>query len=76
MKVQAKFWVKSIQHHHVGAPGEIYAEVKLAPVYGDGPNAQWSKATPQGEISMSITNREAADAFELGKEYLVEFTPV
>lgn len=72
MKVQAKFWVKSIDHAHV--PQGVFATVKLAPVYGDA-NKEWSQATPQGEIVMSITNPGAIEQFELGRAYMVEFTP-
>lgn len=74
MKVRAKFYVTSIQHHHTGRPEKVCAEVKLAPVYGDA-NKPWSEATPQGQIAMTITNAAAIDAFELGKEYYVDFTP-
>lgn len=74
MKVQAKFYVTSIQHHHTQDPKAVCAEVKLAPVYGD-ENKPWSQYTPQGAISMTITNPTAIEAFELGKSYLLEFTP-
>ncbi len=74
--VRAKFWVSEINHRHVGA-GSTFVEVKLSPVYdtGNGVNSQWSKATPQGQIVMGITNPEAIEKFEIGKSYLVDFTP-
>lgn len=74
MTVRAKFYVTSIQHHHTPRREAVCAEVKLAPVYGD-ENKPWSEATPQGSISMLITNPAAIDAFELGKAYFVDFTP-
>jgi hypothetical protein len=77
MTVRAKFYVTSIQHHHVHrAPGSgaMCAEVKMAPVYGD-ENKPWSEATPQGQIQMTITNPTAIEAFELGKAYFADFTP-
>lgn len=74
MTVRAKFYVTSILHHHVGAPDKVCAEVKLAPVYGDD-NKPWSEATPQGQLSMTITNPSAIDQFELGKAYFLDFTP-
>lgn len=75
MNVQAKFWVKEITHHHNGnSAADQAATVKLAPVFDDA-NKDWSKWTPQGEISMMITNPSAIAAFELGKKYLIEFTP-
>lgn len=78
-KVRAKFYCKSINHIHNDSPEQVCAEVKLAPVYASGneddPNAVWSKYTPQGEVYMVITNPAAIDAFDLGKEYFVDFTP-
>lgn len=77
MKVQARFWVKEIINHHVQTPGNVCVTVKLAAAYNDGKgNEDWSKYTPQGEISMMITNPPAIAAFELGKSYLIEFTPI
>ena len=77
MKVQARFWVKEITHHHTPLPEGLYAVVKLAAAYNSGKgNESWSKATPSGDIVMAITNPAAAAAFELGKQYTVEFTPV
>lgn len=78
MTVRAKFYVTSILHHHVQQADAVCAEVKLAPVYGGyggGDNTKWSNATPQGQISMTITNPDAIDAFALGKPYFVNFTP-
>jgi hypothetical protein len=74
MKVRAKFTVNSIQHHHTQQADAVCAEVKLAPVYGD-ENKPWSQYTPQGQITMTITNPAAVAAFELGKPYFVDFTP-
>lgn len=71
--VRAKFFVTEIKHAHVSGDG-VFAEVKLAPVYGE-ENKPWSKHTPQGEIKMAITNQAAVDKFEIGKSYYVDFTP-
>jgi hypothetical protein len=49
-------------------------EVKLAPVTGPG-NEAWSKWTPCGSVSMTITNPEAVAQFEVGKDYFLDFTP-
>jgi hypothetical protein len=74
-KVRAKFFVKQIINHHNGDPNADQAgEVVLGPVYDDA-NKDWSKWTPQGEIKMTITNPAALDAFELGGQYFVDFTP-
>lgn len=72
MKVRAKFYVTSVQHHHTTSPG-VCAEIKLAPVYGD-ENKPWSMYTPQGQIALTITNPGAIEQFELGKQYYVDFT--
>lgn len=32
-------------------------------------------ATPHGAISLGVVRPEAGDAFEVGKEYYVDFTP-
>ena len=79
--VRAKFWVKSVQHHHNHDPKAVCAEVELAPCYGTYPggdseeNKSFAKYTPAGEISLTITNPAAIEAFELGKAYYIDFTP-
>jgi hypothetical protein len=50
-------------------------EVKLQAVMGD-ENKEWSKWTPSGLLTMSITNPEALAQFEVGKDYFLDFTPV
>jgi hypothetical protein len=47
--------------------------VKLRAVSGDA-NKPWSKYTPAGEFSATITNPEAFDKFEPGKDYLLNIT--
>jgi hypothetical protein len=37
-------------------------------------NKSWSKWTPSGSLSMSITNHEVWGAFEVDKEYFLDFT--
>ncbi|CAN7303120.1 hypothetical protein LJR231_001551 [Phyllobacterium sp. LjRoot231] len=77
--VRAKFFVTEVKH--TGTPGTApYATITLAPVfgsYGDGKvNESWSKYTPSGKIEMAVTNPSAIDAFEIGKAYFIDFTPV
>ncbi len=72
MTVRAKFFVATINHHHVTQG--VFATVTMSPVYGEA-NKPWSQATPQGKIEMSITNPDAVDQFELGKSYFVDFSP-
>lgn len=78
MNVRAKFFVEDIRHNDV--PGtDQYATITMKPVfgsYGDGEvNKSWSKYTPSGSLSISITNPAAIDAFEKGKAYYLDFTP-
>lgn len=76
MSVRAKFRVMGINHVYTGAQDKQPVDIRLAPVWEqDGVNRKWSQATPSGEIKMLITNPEAADQFELGREYFVDFTP-
>lgn len=50
--------------------------IKLDPVtYGSKENEEFFRYTPGGQISLyGITNQKATDAFEVGKEYYVDFT--
>lgn len=54
--------------------------VKLSPVYGNSdPNHENTKfwnASPSGSIELGTVNPAAWQAFEMGKEYYVDFTPV
>ena len=69
--------IQRLSHHHVEQPGAVCATVKLAAAYNNSKgNEDWSKWTPQGDISMMITNPKAIEGFELGKSYQVEFLPV
>lgn len=47
----------------------------LAVTTGSEENKSFWNATPAGSISLSITNPEAVNQFEVGKEYYVDFTP-
>jgi hypothetical protein len=52
------------------------AQIKLSAVYGsEGENKDFTTATPSGELTMSISKgAPAAEAFEPGKCYYVDFT--
>lgn len=58
-------------------PGEVRT-VKLSPVYTNGdPNHENSKfwaASPSGQVTLGCANLSAADYFELGGEYYLDFT--
>ena len=79
MSVQAMFYVKEINHRATGQPEQVNVEVKLAAAFGsylnglpEG-NSDWSKLTPAGELSMTITNPAAVDQFEIGSVYRLTF---
>ena len=75
-RTRCKFFVTSINHSHMGGDN-IYAEAKLAPVYvsdPDGENKWFAKATPNGQITLGITNPAGLEVFELGKSYYVDFS--
>ena len=58
-----------------GKPSDpTQTSVTLAPVQGD-ENKSWSQRTPGGSIKLHITNPAAIAAFEVGKDYFVDFTP-
>ena len=68
MSVKAKFEVASITDFGT------QKEVNLQAVYGDGDaNKEWSKYTPSGNIKINITNPDAFNQFEVGKDYYVTF---
>lgn len=79
MSVQAMFYVKEINHRATNQPEAVNVEVKLGAAFGtylqglpEG-NGDWSKWTPQGDISMTITNPAAIEQFEIGAVYKLTF---
>ena len=77
--VRAKFWVTSVSRWQP-ADKPSGGTVKLLPVYSTDPNhenKQWWDATPNGEITLGISNPAGFAPFEanLGKEMYVDFTP-
>ena len=69
MSVRAKFKVEAITRRS----GDAFT-VELWPVTsGSEENAQFYKCTPSGKIELLTINAAAADQFEVGGEYYVEF---
>jgi hypothetical protein len=70
--VRAKMKCHTIEHFEHGS------KVRLGAVFGtNGENKDFAEATPSGEVWMQISKgRPAAEMFEPGKEYYVDFTPV
>lgn len=84
MQVVAKF--KCVEANdvftgHSNEAGELVPKkqrsLRLVPVWEEnGRNREWSEATPNGELKMTITNPKALVAFEVGCDYLITFAPV
>ncbi|WP_292163115.1 hypothetical protein [Mesorhizobium sp.] len=87
MKVRAKFRCDSITHlinslwddqlkQSIPTPAR---SIKMSPVYGNGDpnheNTKFWKASPSGSFEMNVVNAAAADMFEVGKTYYLDFTP-
>lgn len=88
--VRAKFKVTMITRHesnksvrnedgsYSSEPSEVRS-IHMSPVYGNGDpaheNTKFWEATPSGHLELGCANLEAAQAFELGKEYYVDFSP-
>ena len=69
-KVRAKFKCHSIEEN------EWDKKAKLTAVVGnDGENKDFNDATPSGNLEISIHGQvPAANFFEVGKEYYMDFT--
>ena len=53
----------------------IITQIGLSPVYsGSEENKAFFNATPGGQILFYSVNKPAADQFEIGKEYYVDFS--
>jgi hypothetical protein len=76
MTVRAKFKVDSIEHFKSGT--ETLFNVKLSAVYGNGDpnheNTKFFRWTPSASIQLGTVNPAAAEQFELGKEFYVDFS--
>jgi hypothetical protein len=53
--------------------------VVMTPVYGgndpDHENAKFWQASPSGRLELGCVNLAAAERFDLGREYYIDFTP-
>lgn len=70
-RVRAKFRCSSIEDFGMSKT------IKLGAVYApdaNGEDAGFTKATPWGEIKMTVDNPAAAVQFEIGKNYYVDFS--
>lgn len=76
--VRAKYTVSAKEEVWGGfGSTEPLVTVKMNPVItGSEENKQFFKYTPSGEVRLGTINKKAADYFELGKEYYLDFTKV
>lgn len=83
MAVKARFWVQKVTKQAVSG-GAVTRIVELAPVIrstgqpGDGENVDWSKYTPSGVITLTVTADGAGEWFEerLGQDVAITFDDV
>jgi hypothetical protein len=88
--VRAKFKVDAIKrlntHNAERQPDGTYKHVPLemrtvemSPVYSSGDphheNTKFWQASPSGKLELGCINLQAAERFELGREYYIDFTP-
>jgi hypothetical protein len=76
MNIKAKMTCECIEEF--GSP-KYREQVSLRAVYANETNAEdnsFASATPNARVEMSIDNPTAFGAFETGRQYYVEFSPV
>lgn len=74
MSVQAKFKVDSIERSLYYGNDKELQNIKMSPVTnGSEENKKFYAYTPCGQISLGTVNADAANYFELGKEYMLTF---
>jgi hypothetical protein len=76
--VRAKFgcFSKEESLFGYGTDRKIITKVTLSAVSGtNGENKLFATASPCGTLELGCLNKAAADAFELGREYYLDFTP-
>jgi hypothetical protein len=72
--MKAKFLCVSVLLHMAGQDkGET---VELIPVYGDSEeNKSFSKYTPSGKLTLTITNENLFGFYQPGKQYYLDVQP-
>lgn len=71
--VRGKFTVTQVTRNHYNPEA---AEITLQPKYSDTPeDNSYSKATPNGNIQLSVSNPLAVESLALGKVFYIDFTP-
>lgn len=80
MPLKARMYVASVlgrglPGHFGQEPEKSQEDVVLEAVYSDDPedpNFTYSEATPQGSLTLTITNKDAFGFFEPGADYNIE----
>lgn len=72
MNIRAKFQCSSVENY--GSQEKVNFHAVYSPDPED-PNYTWSKASPQGSFSITISNPAARGKFEPGKSYFLDITP-
>lgn len=76
MNVRAKFTCQSFTASYDSERKCELRSVKLTPVTGGSEdNDKFYRWTPGGEINLQVLNPTAWQAFEVGKEYFIDFSP-
>jgi hypothetical protein len=72
--VRAKFRVTKITHVEWSKTVRV---IELTAVYDDGidENRRFARATPSGTLNMTVDNPAAAEQFQMGKVFYLDFTP-
>jgi len=69
-------WIRQ----YLGEKGQVTSEeVSMAAVYSSDPNSEnkkWADATPNAQLSMTITNPAAFGRFTTGHEFYVDIIPI
>lgn len=76
---RAKFVVTDVDRDEAdGSARFIKLEAVTAYDYDDPSeeNVKFFDATPYGELSMGVVNKPAAEPFEVGREFYLDFIPV
>jgi hypothetical protein len=72
--VEARFTLNEKKEVWQGNESSRCCQMLFAAVYNNGKgNESWAKATPVGQITMTVTNPAAIDFFKIGKTYRLMF---
>lgn len=71
MNIKAKMKCTNVTKHDSGEVVSFEAVVS-----GSEENKSFSAATPSASLTMNVSNPVARGAFEVGKEYYLDFAPV